>query len=63
MLQSDTHASRSMDMDGWVGGFYGGKRSGYLWGGHNDEVDDSFSSSALPVVDLPWFGVFTVASF
>jgi hypothetical protein len=52
-----------MDMDGWVGGFYGGKRSGYLWGGHNDEVDDSFSSSALPVVDLPWFGVFTVASF
>ena len=51
MLQSDTHASRSMDMDGWVG-FMGGKDWDIL-GGHNDEVGSFFlvlSSNCRPAL-------------
>jgi hypothetical protein len=61
MPQSDTRASRSMDMDGWVGGFMVGERLGY--GGHNDEVDDScflslFQSSTCP--GLVFFSCFSL---
>lgn len=40
MLQSDTRASGSMDMDGWMG-FIGGK-DWDIFGGHNDEVGNFF---------------------
>lgn len=58
MLQFDTRASRSMDMDGWAGFMVG--KTGISLGGHNDEVGN-FVLFFLPVVDLPWFGVFYFA--
>ena len=58
MLQSDTRASRSMDMDGWVGVMVG--KIGLFWGGIMMR-SATFSSLSLPVVDLPWFGVFYLA--
>jgi hypothetical protein len=61
MQQSDTRASRSMDMDGLGGGLRQGK-IGLSLGGIMMR-STIFFSSALPVVDLPCFGVFTVASF
>jgi hypothetical protein len=61
MQQSDTRASRSMDMDGLGGGLRQGK-IGLSLGGIMMRSTIIFSS-ALPVVDLPCFGVFTVASF
>jgi len=58
MLQSNTRASRSMDMDGWVGVMVG--KIGLFWGGIMMR-SATFSSLSLPVVDLPWFGVFYLA--
>jgi hypothetical protein len=54
MLQSDICASRSMDMDGWVGG---------LWWGKDWVMEGIMMRSTtfvFSVVDLPWFGVFLV---